>query len=65
MSILKNIFENLKQSGRKAFIPFITAGDGGLDNTEALIFSFKTRNQISSKKDDSFLVPDLPDNVID
>ena len=39
MSILKNIFENLKQSGRKAFIPFITAGDGGLDNTEALIFS--------------------------
>ena len=39
MSILTNIFENLKQSGRKAFIPFITAGDGGLDNTEALIFS--------------------------
>ena len=39
MSILKNIFENLKQSRRKAFIPFITAGDGGLDNTEALIFS--------------------------
>ena len=39
MSILANIFENLRQSGRKAFIPFITAGDGGLDNTEALIFS--------------------------
>ena len=39
MSILKNIFENLKQSRRKAFIPFITAGDGGLDNTDSLIFS--------------------------
>ena len=39
MSILKNIFVSLKESEKKAFIPFITAGDGGLDNTEALIFS--------------------------
>jgi len=39
MSIISNIFNELGQSGKKAFIPFITAGDGGLDNSEALVFS--------------------------
>ena len=39
MSIISNIFNELEQSGKKAFIPFITAGDGGLDNSEALVFS--------------------------
>ena len=39
MSIISNIFNELSQSGKKAFIPFITAGDGGLDNSEALVFS--------------------------
>ncbi len=37
MSKLKNIFQTLKQNQQKAFIPFITAGDGGLDNTYALM----------------------------
>lgn len=31
MSRIKNIFNNLKIKNQKAFIPFITAGDGGLD----------------------------------
>ena len=39
MSIISNIFNELGQSGKKAFIPFITAGDGGLDNSEALVLS--------------------------
>ena len=39
MSQLSNIFNNLKQSGEKAFIPFMTTGDGGMDNSEALMFS--------------------------
>ena len=39
MSIISNIFKELERSGKKAFIPFITAGDGGLDNSEALVFS--------------------------
>ena len=32
MSQLSNIFNNLKQSGEKAFIPFMTTGDGGMDS---------------------------------
>lgn len=36
MSRLSSVFSNLPQ-GKKAFIPFITAGDGGLDNTFELM----------------------------
>lgn len=43
MSIISNIFTNLKDSNKKAFIPFITAGDGGMDNSEAAMFAL-TRN---------------------
>ena len=32
---LKNLMRQIKQP----FIPFITAGDGGLDNCEALVFT--------------------------
>ena len=39
MSNLSHIFSNLKQSGQKAFIPFITAGDGGMDSSEAAMFA--------------------------
>jgi tryptophan synthase alpha chain len=37
MSRIKNIFQVLKKQGQKAFIPFITAGDSGLDNTFELM----------------------------
>jgi tryptophan synthase alpha chain len=37
MSRIKNIFQGLKKQGQKAFIPFITAGDSGLDNTFELM----------------------------
>jgi tryptophan synthase alpha chain len=37
MSKIKNIFQSLKKQGQKAFIPFITAGDSGLDNTFELM----------------------------
>lgn len=37
MSRIKSIFQNLKKQRKKAFIPFITAGDGGLDNTLELM----------------------------
>jgi tryptophan synthase alpha chain len=36
MSRLAQIFTNLPE-GKKAFIPFITAGDSGLDNTFELM----------------------------
>lgn len=39
MSILSKIFSDLKQSGQKAFIPFITTGDGGMDSSEAAMFA--------------------------
>ncbi|SFV69936.1 Tryptophan synthase alpha chain [hydrothermal vent metagenome] len=39
MSRLKNTFTNLKQINKKAFIPFITAGDSGLDNSLKLMFT--------------------------
>ena len=38
MSRLSSVFANLPQ-GRKAFIPFITAGDSGLDNTYELMLT--------------------------
>jgi tryptophan synthase alpha chain len=39
MSRIFNIFKKLKETDQTAFIPFITAGDGGLDNCEALVFT--------------------------
>ena len=39
MSRIFNIFKKLNADDRTAFIPFITAGDGGLDNCEALVFT--------------------------
>jgi len=36
MSRLKTVFSQLP-SGNKAFIPFITAGDSGIDNTYELM----------------------------
>ncbi len=37
MSRIKKIFQDLKKQRQKAFIPFITAGDSGLDNTFELM----------------------------
>ena len=37
MSRITTIFSNLKKQNKKAFIPFITAGDGSLDNTYKLM----------------------------
>ncbi|SMN16044.1 Tryptophan synthase alpha chain [uncultured Candidatus Thioglobus sp.] len=39
MSRIKRIFTDLKQTGQKAFIPFITAGDSGLENTYELMLT--------------------------
>ena len=39
MSRIFNIFKKLDEANQTAFIPFITAGDGGLDNCEALVFT--------------------------
>ena len=39
MSRIFNIFNKLDEADQTAFIPFITAGDGGLDNCEALVFT--------------------------
>ena len=39
MSRIFDIFKKLDEADQTAFIPFITAGDGGLDNCEALVFT--------------------------
>ena len=39
MSRISNIFKKLDDQDQTAFIPFITAGDGGLDVCEALVFT--------------------------
>lgn len=39
MSRLNKVFSSLKQDNRKAFIPFITAGDSGIENTFELMQS--------------------------
>lgn len=39
MSRILDIFKKLGDESKTAFIPFITAGDGGLDNSEALVFT--------------------------
>ena len=40
MSLIDDQFQNLKQENRKAFMPFITAGDPDLRFTERLIRQF-------------------------
>ena len=37
MSAIDQLFVNLRREGRKAFMPFITAGDPDLDFTKTLI----------------------------
>jgi len=39
MSRIQNVFESLKQEGRRAFIPYITAGDPDLETTEAIMLA--------------------------
>ena len=39
MSRIINIFKKLDEAHQTAFIPFITAGDGGLDGCESLVFT--------------------------
>ncbi|MFM8394192.1 MAG: tryptophan synthase subunit alpha, partial [Acidobacteriota bacterium] len=39
MSRIQNVFERLKQEGRRAFIPYITAGDPDLETTEAIMLA--------------------------
>lgn len=39
MSRIKDTFQNLKKQNKTAFIPFITAGDSGLDNTYELMLT--------------------------
>lgn len=41
MSNIKAAFENKKQEGKKAFIPFITAGDPDLESTEHFIYALE------------------------
>ena len=37
MSNVDSLFQNLRQTGRKAFMPFVTAGDPDLDFTADVI----------------------------
>lgn len=37
MSLIQTTFENLKQKGEKALIPFVTAGDPGLDQLPSIL----------------------------
>lgn len=39
MSRIESVFERLKREGRRAFIPFITAGDPDLETTEAIMLA--------------------------
>ena len=41
MNRIDQIFDTLKRQGKKALIPFITAGDAGLDTTEKLILAME------------------------
>ena len=43
MSQISSIFNKLNKTGGKAFIPYIMAGDGGLDNSEALVFTLANK----------------------
>ncbi|MFZ4985883.1 MAG: tryptophan synthase subunit alpha, partial [Blastocatellia bacterium] len=39
MSRIQAVFDNLKRTGRRAFIPFITAGDPDLETTGELLLA--------------------------
>ena len=41
MNRIDEVFDTLKRQGKKALIPFITAGDAGLDTTEKLILAME------------------------
>jgi len=41
MSHIRAVFKTLKRKGRRALIPFITAGDPDLETTKQLIFSIE------------------------
>ncbi|WP_069999593.1 tryptophan synthase subunit alpha [Cellulosilyticum sp. I15G10I2] len=41
MSKIQKAFEKVKQQGRKAFIPFVTAGDPSLEATERFIYTLE------------------------
>ena len=43
MSAVDQMFSELRASGRKALIPFITAGDPDLDFTQALVQELAAR----------------------
>src|SRR5262245_14967533 len=43
MNLIDNLFRNLRAQGRKAFIPFVTAGDPDLNGTEAIVRTLAER----------------------
>ncbi len=43
MSAIDQLFQNLRSSGRKAFMPFVTAGDPDLDFTAAVLRELASR----------------------
>src|SRR5262249_36869154 len=43
MNAIDALFQRLRREGRKAFIPFVTAGDPDLDTTEVLIHELVRR----------------------
>ena len=61
MSATKNriqvAFDTLKQQGRKALIPFITAGDPGLDRTVPLMHALVAGAPTSSSWACLYLTP--------
>ena len=42
MNRIDATFQGLKKQGRKALIPFVTAGDAGLDTTEQLVLQLES-----------------------
>ena len=43
MSRIERTFENLKTTGRKGFIPFVTAGDPDLDTSQRIVLKLAER----------------------
>ena len=41
MNRIDATFQKLQEQGRKALIPFVTAGDAGLDTTEQLVLQLE------------------------
>lgn len=46
MSAIDDVFERLRANGRKAFMPFITAGDPDLDFTLDVIREMSARMRL-------------------